>query len=109
MDDFIFAYITAKDKEQALSIGKKLIEERLAGCVNILDNMLSIYKWEGKVCAENEAVLIAKTTSEKFSSLAARVKELHTYDCPCIAALPVINGNSQYLDWLSATIYGSEK
>jgi periplasmic divalent cation tolerance protein len=109
MDEFIFAYITAKNKEQALSIGAALIEEHLAGCVNILDNMLSIYKWDGEIKTDNEAVLIAKTTSEKFSSLVARVKELHTYDCPCIAALPVINGNSQYLDWLSATIYGSEK
>ena len=109
MDEFIFAYITAKDKEQALSIGEKLIEERLAGCVNVFDNMTSIYEWEGEVRTDGEAVLIAKTASEKFSSLAARVKELHTYDCPCIASIPVINGSPQYLQWLTATIYGSEK
>ena len=107
--DFVFAYITAEDGNQALSIGTALIEEHLAGCVNVFDNMTSIYKWDGEIRTDSEAVLIAKTTSEKFQSLVARVKELHTYDCPCIVSIPLINGNSQYLEWLAAMVYGSEK
>ncbi|MDR2577559.1 MAG: divalent-cation tolerance protein CutA [Chitinispirillales bacterium] len=99
--DFVLAYITAKNREQALSIGQTLVEERLAACVNVLDSMTSIYWWEGKICTDNEAVLIAKTASEKFQALTARVKQLHTYTCPCVVSLPITGGNEGYLDWLA--------
>ena len=102
--DFVFVYITAKDKEQALAIGKTLVEERLAACVNVIDGMTSIYRWEGEICTDSEAVLIAKTSSERFEALAARVKQLHTYTCPCIVSLPVIGGSSGYLEWLAGQV-----
>ena len=102
--NFIFAYITTKDKEQALSIGKVLVEERLCACVNIIDPMTSIYRWEGQITTDSETVLIAKTTAEKFDVLQERVKQLHSYSCPCIVSIPVSNGSAQYLDWLSSSL-----
>ena len=98
--DFIFVYITTKDKEQALSIGRTLVRERLCACVNITDSMTSVYWWDEQVTTDSEAVLIAKTTSDKFNALEQRVKQLHTYSCPCIAALPVTRGSAQYLEWI---------
>jgi len=102
--NFILVYITAKDKEQALSIGRTLVEERLCACVNVIDSMTSIYQWEGQINTDNEAILIAKTASEKFDALQERVKELHSYSCPCIVSIPVSNGSAQYLEWMKSSL-----
>jgi len=102
--DFVLAYVTVKDKEEAVALGKKLLEERLAACVNILDGATSIYRWEGKICTDAEAVLIAKTSAERFHSLSERIKELHSYDCPCVLSIPVNGGSKQYLEWLAQEI-----
>lgn len=95
-----FIYITTKDKKQAHDIGQVLVAERLVACVNILDGMESIYWWEGKIQKGNEAVLIAKTTREKVRDVINRVKELHTYECPCVVSLPVESGNENFLKWI---------
>jgi len=104
MKNFVMAYITAKDKAQALSIGRALVEERLAACVNVIDNMASIYRWEGEINEDHEAVLIAKTSAEKFEPLTERVKQLHTYTCPCVISIPITGGNKEYLDWLDESM-----
>ncbi len=98
--EFVFAYITTKDRDQALSIGKQLVEEHLAACINILAPMTSIYWWEGKICQDKEAVLVAKTVRQNFPKLVERVKQLHSYSCPCVVALPITDGNPDYLKWL---------
>jgi periplasmic divalent cation tolerance protein len=104
INEFVLAYVTAKDKAQALSIGRALLEERLAACVNVIDGMASIYRWEGKLCEDGEAILIAKTAAEKFEALTERVKQLHTYTCPCVLSLPVTGGNRDYLNWLGEEV-----
>jgi len=96
----MFVYMTAADKSEATEIGRTLIHERLAACVNILDNMVSLYWWEGSVQQGSEAVLIAKTTSELVEPLVERVKQLHSYQCPCVVALPIQAGNADYLAWI---------
>jgi len=98
--DFVFAYITAGSREEAARIGRALVEERLAACVNILDGMTSIYRWQGSIEEATETVLIAKTRSELFDRLTARVRELHSYDVACVVELKVGRGNAAYLDWL---------
>ena len=98
--EFVFAYITAGSRDEARRIGRALVEERLAACANILDGMTSIYRWQGAVEEASEAVLIAKTRAELFDRLAARVRELHSYDVPCVVELKVGRGNPAYLDWL---------
>lgn len=94
-------YVTCSSKEEAESIGRTLVEERLVACVNIIDSSKSIYRWKGKIEAEKEAILFAKTTEERVPALIERVKELHSYECPCIVVLPILEGNKQYLEWMS--------
>ncbi len=98
--EFVFAYITAGSRDEALRIGRALVEERLAACANILDGMTSIYRWQGAVEEATETVLIAKTRAELFDRLAARVRDLHSYEVPCVVELKVGRGNPAYLDWL---------
>lgn len=95
-------YITTSDREEARSIGKTLVKERLAACVNILDGMESIYWWEGEIQEDSECVLIAKTPYHNMKMLTDRVKELHSYHCPCIISLQLTEqeGNEAYQSWL---------
>ena len=98
--EFVFAYITASSREEAMRIGRALVEERLAACANVLDGMTSIYRWQGNIEEAAETVLIAKTRAELFDRLAARVRALHSYDVPCVVELKIGRGNPAYLDWL---------
>lgn len=98
--EFVLAYITAGSHEEAARIGRALVEERLAACVNIIDGMTAIYRWQGTVEEAVETVLIAKTRATLFDALTARVKDLHSYSVPCVLELPVGRGNPPYLDWL---------
>ncbi|PWC33146.1 divalent-cation tolerance protein CutA [Azospirillum sp. TSO35-2] len=98
--DLVVAYITAASRDEALRIGRTLVEERLAACANVLDGMTSVYRWNGVVEQADEAVLIAKTRAGLFDRLTARVRELHSYDVPCVVELAIGRGNPAYLDWL---------
>ncbi len=95
-------YITTKDKQEAKSIGKKLVKENLAACVNIVDGMETIYRWEGEIIEDTEAILIAKTPYHNVRDLTKRVKDLHSYECPCIITLQLTEqeGNKEYQKWL---------
>lgn len=101
MDDLRLVYITAVDAAQALAIGRILVEERLAACINVLPGMRSIYRWEGAVETADEAVLIAKTRAGLVDALGARVRALHTYRLPCVVAVPIAGGDAGYLAWLA--------
>lgn len=95
-------YITTKDKQEAKTIGKKLVQEKLAACVNIMDGMEAIYRWEGEIVEDEETILIAKTPYHNVAELTKRVKELHSYECPCIISLQLTEqeGNEEYQQWL---------
>ena len=90
----LFVYITAGSREEALVLGRTLVEEGLAACANVFDGMISIYRWKGAVEQGAEAVLIAKTTEARYEALAARVVALHSYELPCIVKLPVAGGHA---------------
>ena len=92
-------YITTKDEDEARRIGKKLVVEKLAACVNI-HPMKSIYRWEGKVEEEGETALLVKTKAELADEVIERVKELHSYEVPCIVSLLIEKGNPDYLKWI---------
>jgi periplasmic divalent cation tolerance protein len=96
----VLAYITCASSDEAERIGRALVAERLAACVNILPGMRSLYWWQGVLTASEEAVLIAKTTAVGAPGLTARVLELHSYSCPCVVVVPLIGGHPRYLDWL---------
>jgi periplasmic divalent cation tolerance protein len=97
-------YVTAPNRKAAEQIAETVVTERLAACANILDGVTSIFHWDGKLCRENEAVLILKTTEEKTATLTARIKELHSYECPCIAILPIEGGNEPFLEWIEREV-----
>ncbi|WP_300157025.1 divalent-cation tolerance protein CutA [Solidesulfovibrio sp.] len=96
----VFAYVTAASIDEAKRIGRALVEERLAACVNILPGMQSIYHWQGAVETAEETVLVAKTRAGLAEALAARVKELHSYDVPCVVILPITGGHAAFLRWI---------
>ena len=97
-------YMTAGSREEAATIGRELVDGRLAACVNIISSMNSIYRWQGELQSDEEVVMIAKTTAEKFEALAEKVKSLHSYDCPCILQLPVTGGHLPFLNWITSEI-----
>ncbi len=96
---YYLIYITTKDEEEARKIGKALVEERLAACVNILP-ISSIYRWQGNIEEESEMAMFVKTRAELVDEVIARVKALHSYEVPCIVSLPIAKGNPDYLKWI---------
>jgi periplasmic divalent cation tolerance protein len=104
MKKMIVVYIVCKNNREAKTIGTALVKEKLAACVNILDGIQSIYRWKGKVEQAKETLLLAKTTSSLFSPLSKKVKELHSYDLPCILRLEISGGEGAYLQWLLQSV-----
>lgn len=98
--DIIAAYITCKDYTQAHTIGNTLVNEHIVACVNIIDNMQSIYWWQGDVCNDSECILIAKTRASLFDTVLHRTKELHSYMVPCVIAIPITHCNPDYQKWI---------
>jgi periplasmic divalent cation tolerance protein len=94
-------YVTAGSRDEALVIGRAVVEERLAASANVLDGATSIYWWQGALRQADEAVLILKTRGELVERLTARIRQLHSYQCPCVVALPIAAGNPAYLDWIA--------
>ena len=97
-------YMTVGDKDEAQSIGRVLVESGMAACVNILDNMTSLYRWEGGLQEDSEVVLLAKTTAGRIAELKAKVAEIHSYDCPCILAFDVSEGHPPFMDWIRESV-----
>ena len=97
-----WVYMTAGSIEEAKSIGQILVGQNLAACVNLLENMTSIYKWEEKLEEIQEVVMIAKTRKSLMPKLIEKVNSIHSYDCPCILELPVHGGNSDFLSWIES-------
>ncbi|MDD5587173.1 MAG: divalent-cation tolerance protein CutA [Alphaproteobacteria bacterium] len=100
MFEYIFVYITAASQEEASKIARALVEDELAACANIIPGMHSIYRHEGEVKEADEVVMIVKTRADLFEHLTERVKRLHSYSCPCIVALPLVDGSPDYLQWI---------
>jgi periplasmic divalent cation tolerance protein len=96
----IVVLMTAANAEEAEQIASMLIEARLAACVQILPPIKSIYRWKGELVRENEVLLSAKTTREKFAELDRAVRAIHSYETPEIVALPVAAISDAYLEWL---------
>jgi periplasmic divalent cation tolerance protein len=82
-----------------------LITERLAGCVNIVPGLASVYPWEGKVEKAQEHLLLIKTETDSFAALEAFIKTRHPYELPEIIAVPVVRGSVDYLEWITAWLH----
>lgn len=93
-------YITAASRDEALTLARTLVEERLAACANVLGDITSFYWWDGSVQHGGEVALIAKTRTTRVPDAVKRVKDLHSYTCPCVVALPITDGNPAFLQWI---------
>ncbi|MDD5045031.1 MAG: divalent-cation tolerance protein CutA [Candidatus Omnitrophica bacterium] len=100
----IVILITCSGIKEAQKIARALVKERLCACVNILGNIKSLFRWQGKIDSAREILLIAKSKKEKFAKIAKRVRSLHSYEVPEIIALPVVAGEKEYLSWLGRSI-----
>lgn len=99
-DDVHVALCTCPDAETAESLAERLVEERLAACVNILPGVRSVYTWQGAVEHDAEVLLIIKTTRTRLDELIARIRALHPYDVPEVIGHPITAGHDAYLDWV---------
>ncbi len=96
----IVVLVTASSEEEASRIAGALVEGGLAACANIVPEIRSIFRWEGKTANERETLLVLKSQTDCFDELSSRIKELHSYSVPEIIALPIIKGSPEYLAWI---------
>ncbi len=97
-------YITTSEASESKKIAKVLLQEKLAVCVNIVPCINSMYLWKGVIEEDNESLMIVKTKSELFEKIIIRVKEIHSYETPCILKINVENGSKTYLDWIDSEL-----
>lgn len=100
MNNHILVYITCESEVQAASIGHIMVEQGFAACANVIPQISSIYKLEGEVQVAEESVLILKTRAGLLPKVQEVVLDLHSYDNPCIVALPINGGNPAFLKWI---------
>jgi len=100
MNNICMIYIITSSKEEAIKIGKKLLNKRLVSCMNVFNDVNSFYWWNNEIQKDNEAVLIVKTKQSLFSEIEETVKFLHSYECPCIVGFPIVFVNKEYRKWV---------
>ena len=104
MTDAVVVLITAPSEDVAARLAHALVGERLLACANIVPRVRSIYRWQGAVHDEAEALLLCKTARETLEALKARLPALHPYDTPELLALEVQDGLSKYLGWIAESV-----
>src|SRR5689334_18310633 len=102
--DAIVVFMTAANGEEATRLAEMLVGAHLAACVQILPEMESVYRWQGKIERQSEILLIAKTNAAKFADLEREVRALHSYETPEIVAVPILAASTPYLEWLTNSI-----
>jgi len=95
--------VTAKDKKEANTIARGLLEAKLIACANIINGVESLFWWQGKIDSSKEVLLILKTKKTLFKKVISKVKSLHSYQTPEIIALNIVAGNKDYLDWINSS------
>lgn len=96
----VVLYMTTSNLEEAQKISKTLVEERLIACANILTQMESYYFWNDSIQCDKEIPVIMKTTEAQVNAVTKRIRELHSYELPCLVALPIIDGNNKFIEWI---------
>lgn len=102
--DCLLVLCTCPPGPAAAELAEKLVDERLAACVNQLPGVLSSFHWEGRVQQDAETLLLIKTTRAGLDGLTTRIRELHPYELPEVLAVPVMGGLESYLDWIRASV-----
>jgi periplasmic divalent cation tolerance protein len=104
--DYVIVLTTLPADRESPAIGRRLVEERLAACVNLLPAMESVFRWEGQVEQDTERQVIIKTSKERVAALWERIRELHPYEVPEFVVLPIVDGSDAYLRWLGESTTG---
>ncbi len=104
MTDKQIVLTTTGSEDEARKIAQHLVENRLAACVNIISQVESIYRWQGKVESSREWLLVVKSTADKFAAVRDAIRELHSYDLPECIAIAIEEGSPQYLQWLGESV-----
>src|ERR1700722_14289144 len=104
MTDKIVVLSTCASEEEADRLARMLVERRLAGCVNVLPNMRSVYRWKGEIESASECLLIIKSSRAQFDPLRAALEGAHSYELPEALALQVVDGSPAYLEWLESSM-----
>src|SRR4051812_736134 len=100
--ELVVVLVTMPDGDAAARVGRTLVEEKLAACVNIIPGLRSIYEYGGKLCDDAEVLCLFKTRRALYPALRDRLAGLHPYEVPEIIAVPLCEGNAAYLGWLQA-------
>lgn len=104
----IIVYVTCSKEEEAIKIGRTVVEEGLVACVNIVPGIRSIYRWKGEICEDDEILLIMKTRRDRFEILERKIKENHSYELPEIIAIQLWGGSMAYLEWIRESLREKE-
>jgi periplasmic divalent cation tolerance protein len=104
MTDKRIVLSTAGSEDEARRIAQQLVKHRLAACVNIIPQIESIYRWQGRVDSSQEWLLLIKTTAELFPQVRAAIKELHSYELPECISLNIEDGSEEYLQWMESSV-----
>jgi periplasmic divalent cation tolerance protein len=104
MTENIVVLSTCGSEEEAARIARKLVEERLAACVNLIPRIRSFFRWQGKVEDSVEWLMVIKTSRGRFEALRTVLEAAHSYELPEVLALPVVDGSPNYLAWLTGEL-----
>jgi len=102
--DKIVVLVTVPNRRDGQKISRRLVESKLAACVNMTSNIQSVYRWEGKVTNDREFLLVIKSSRRLFSKIRDAVRKLHRYTTPEIICLPIVDGSEEYLNWIEACL-----
>ena len=97
-------FSTAASEAEAEAIARRLVEERLAACVNVVTGVRSFYRWKGKIEDSPEWLLVIKSSRGRFEALRTALEKLHSYEVPEAIALPVVEGAANYLNWMEGEL-----
>ncbi len=104
MTDKVVIFVTAGSHDEGKRIARHLVEGQLAACVSISQPIESVYRWQGQISEKGEFLLIVKSTRELFPEIRNEITKIHSYQTPEIICLPIIDGSSSYLQWLSESV-----
>ncbi len=96
--------VTINRLDDGKKIAKILVENKIAACVNIIQNVISIYEWKGNIEEDSEYILLIKTTEEKSDLLIQKIQEIHSYETPEIIAFKIEKGSEKYLNWINEVL-----
>lgn len=104
MTEYCTLYVTVAGRDEAVTLSRTLLEEKLVACANISGGMTSLYPWDGEICEATEVAIFLKTRKDLSDKVTARITELHSYDTPCIVQWDITGGSAEYLKWVERCI-----